>query len=1227
MKHFTLRVLIAFSLIFSLQANAINQSISVSTEKTSSKVLTSNQNEMNLQFHFGNINYFDVKTPKGVFTELQMPDAFSNGKIGEPNLPAQKKLIAIPFGAELHVTVNSFNIQTIDLGENGIKHALMPLQYDIPKNMDPSDVPFQYKEEIYTSKNFTESEIASVEILGVMRGVRIARITVEPIRYNPSTNQLEVYNDINVSISYENANWALTENTFRASYSPAFTIAYKTLLNIDNLYDDYPDILTFPVNMLIVANPMFTDALQPFIEWKTKMGYYLTVAYTDEIGSSSDEIKTWVHNEYNTGLANGNAPDFVVFVGDVQQVPASTTGSASGRKTDLYYASVDGDMFPEMYYGRLSATNAAQLTSQLDKILYYEKYEFATPEYLDDVTLIAGADASNNPAYGQPTINYGTENYYNTEHGYDDINVYLTNYSGCYDDERIRVSFINYTAHCAENVWANPPLSINDVNNFDNPNEYPIAVGNCCMSADFGYGECIGEAWMRAANKGGAGYIGSSPSSYWKGDMYWSVGAWPMPSSGGYTPTFEETTMGAYDGAWGDTYYCLDALVFVGNLAVSEADAQSWNLDAAPLYYWQAYNTLGDPSMMPYNTQASDNDVNHMDILPIGVNQYEVSAEPGSYVAITKDGTIHGTAYVDESGVAMVDLDPIMDAGDVSIVVTKSQYIPYMAIVQAAALEGPFLSISNYVFDNGTTAVDYGSSVSLDITIKNLGTETSDDVTITLSGDDAYCTLTSNATISVGSIAPDETITIEDAYSFDIADFVDDMYTVDFDVDIEGTSKEIWESNITFDIYAPVPAFGTYTIDDASGNNNGRIDAGETVDITIQTLNNGHAASPAGSLAVASSSSFITVNTSSVDVSAIDASGMQEVTFTITAEDNTPIGTLIDIQLDYSAEDYSATYTLQEIIGLVTEDFESGDFTSFDWQMNDHPWTIVDADEAYEGEHAAKSGSISGNQQSTLELAYSVVATGDLSFYYKVSSESGYDKLKFYIDGAVQDDWSGDVAWSQAIYSVSAGDHVFKWEYMKDGSVDGGEDCAWLDNIVFPATASSTLTAAFSVDETDPCDGTSVNFTSTSIGDVSTWSWTFEGGDPATSTEENPEVSYETAGNYDVTLVVTDADNNTAEIVKDDFITVHNCTGIDNIEAAIHLYPNPNNGNFYLDIQGMDHADMKIMNSIGRIVYQENDMTIDNSMKEIDLSNEAKGIYMIIVENNDQRIIEKVIIK
>ena len=82
------------------------------------------------------------------------------------------------------------------------------------------------------------------------------------------------------------------------------------------------------------------------------------------------------------------------------------------------------------------------------------------------------------------------------------------------------------------------------------------------------------------------------------------------------------------------------------------------------------------------------------------------------------------------------------------------------------------------------------------------------------------------------------------------------------------------------------------------------------------------------------------------------------------------------------------------------------------------------------------------------------------------------------------------------------------------------------------------LTANFEADNQYICIDGSVNFTDLSVGDPISWLWTFEGGDPASSTDQNPQgIVYSTAGSYDVTLEVTNA-NTTDSYTADDFITV-----------------------------------------------------------------------------------------
>lgn len=89
----------------------------------------------------------------------------------------------------------------------------------------------------------------------------------------------------------------------------------------------------------------------------------------------------------------------------------------------------------------------------------------------------------------------------------------------------------------------------------------------------------------------------------------------------------------------------------------------------------------------------------------------------------------------------------------------------------------------------------------------------------------------------------------------------------------------------------------------------------------------------------------------------------------------------------------------------------------------------------------------------------------------------------------------------------------------------------WLNIQLQPAAANFTASA------TTINPGGSVTFTSQNCIPVTSWNWIFEGGVPATSTQQNPVVQFPQAGIFDVKLIVT-ANGTTDTIVKQDYIKV-----------------------------------------------------------------------------------------
>lgn len=143
--------------------------------------------------------------------------------------------------------------------------------------------------------------------------------------------------------------------------------------------------------------------------------------------------------------------------------------------------------------------------------------------------------------------------------------------------------------------------------------------------------------------------------------------------------------------------------------------------------------------------------------------------------------------------------------------------------------------------------------------------------------------------------------------------------------------------------------------------------------------------------------------------------------------------------------------TVASAVGTGNSDLQSaveltsGAITSFG--DDNSLWTLTTA-VSHDGVDSACSGSISHNEAST--MAVSLVGPGELSFRYKISTESSYDWFYFYVDDMLWNGWSGQSSgFTQISLHLGPGKHLVRWIYDKDFSVSSGDDCVWIDNITW----------------------------------------------------------------------------------------------------------------------------------------------------------------------------------
>jgi PKD repeat protein len=1167
-------------------------------------ITATTRGNINFRHELATLSSLEVAGDNQSFVQLMSAGYNYSMQEGAPMLPVLKKLIEIPFGATYEVVVTNVVTQTYSLRDFGIKNSLFPAQPSVSKSDERAHIPLVIDATVYNLDDWFGFETVQIEELGVMRGVHLARLEVSPLRYNPVRGELQVITAFDGEIRFSNGQTQAGEAEKARVYSPYYNSMFDQLINYQK--PDAGETLralpgAAPVTYIIVSDPMFQATLQPFVAWKTKKGYKVIEAYTNNpaVGTTTTSIKNYLKNFYNNPPQGVHSQTFVLIVGDVAQVPAFN-GSAGSHVTDLYYCEYTNDIFPECFYGRFSATTLAQLQAQIDKTLEYEQYTFPDPTFLDEVVLVAGADASHQLTWGNGQINYGTQYYFNAAHGLLSHTYLQPEPSGGNYSANIRqdisngVGYANYSAHCSPSGWADPSFTISHISSLTNAHQYALMVGNCCSSVEF-QTTCFGEEIMRAPLKGAIGYIGGSNSTYWNEDFWWGVGYENISSN----PSYNSTHLGAYDRTFhdrsgittNDWYVTQGQMPSAGNLAVTQAGSSLKN------YYWEIYHLMGDPSLMVYFSQAPAISVSYPPLLPLSAATVEVNTAPYAYVAITKGGVLLGAALANSSGLAQVSLLPVTQPGVADVVVTGQNLRPWQGTLMFATPNGPFISVESYAVNdadaNGNGLAEYGETVSLNIAFKNLGNAAGNNINLALTTTSQFVTINQSQGL-LPSINAGQTIALSDVFEFEIANNVPDNEALTFNLTATSGS-DMWESQLNLTAHAPLLAYSSYTINDASGNNNGKLDPGETVTLTVTAINSGTAAANSVMGQLTTASSYITVITTqpqplgNMGPDANAAAG-----FSLICSPSTPAGHSISFDINLTAaQGITAAGTFSVIAGQI-------------------PVLIVDMDPNQNSANLIASAinangiatEITTSFPNNLNLYASVfVCLGIYSSNYKLSATQGQVLANYltaggnlYMEGG--DTWyydpqtavhsmfgiqglsdgsgdlgtiagvnntmtqgmsftySGDNNWIDRLTTTGNGVGILKNqspEYfcavamqgagyrtigmsMEFGGLMGNRN-ALMEKYLLHFGLLQPVTADFTADATTVSEGATVHFFNQSGGSPATFVWSFPGGTPGTSTAENPMVTYEDAGLFSVTLTVT-LGSNSSTVTKNNYITV-----------------------------------------------------------------------------------------
>jgi PKD repeat protein len=1138
------RIMLIITSMILFHFSASSGNVQLNNGKTNVVFKESNYSKLVLASNVAGFSFTDINTPAGLFSMLSM-DGFGRRNVeGAPALPVYRKLIEVPLNSTFSVRILRAHYQEFSMDAIGMKSPVTPAQPPLSKGDEPSKVPFIYNKELYTASGWIADDLASVSYVGTLRSLNLARVDLSPVQYNPSERKLRIYDVLEIEIGFENANIPSTLELKRKKASPYFNSLYRLAENYKPLPVTDELIAASPVTYVLVSDPMFQTTLQPFIEWKKRKGFRVIEGYTNNVavGNTTTSIKAYLQNLYNNPAPGFNAPSFVLFVGDVAQIPA-WAGSAGSHYTDLRYCEYTNDNFPEVYYGRFSATTIAQLQPQIDKTLEYEQYLMPDPSFLNEAVMVAGADASFQ-THSNGQIYYGTENYFNAAHGILS-HTYLqpepsgANYSqSIHDNVSAGVAYANYTAHCGESGWASPSFVISDIAGLTNAHKYCLMVGNCCLSCKFD-ANSFAEEQLRAANKGSVGYIGGSNNTYWDEDFWWGCGFKTVALHPPYDPAHQ----GAYDGTFhdhgepvSDWFVTQGQMVVCGNYAVEESSS------SLKQYYWEIYHLMGDPSLMIYYSVPTALTATYQNPLMIGMASLAVNTAPYAYIALSLNGTLLDARLADASGAATLAFSPLATVGNLDIVITKQNRQPLIGIIQVIPATGPYvIYTSSTVSDpipggNNNGSMEYGETNQLNVSLGNVGVQNAPDVLATLSTTSLFITMTDD-TENFGNIAPAQTILRNNAYSYTVASNIPDQQQVHFVVHAvsEGNS---WNSEFNMTANAPVLQIGVMTVQDNGPgcNNDGILDPGETANLVIAASNTGHAdiTNVTGTLSFTGGTNpYLVINNNNFSVGSLAAGGSGNSVFSVTANALTPVGTPVDLTFTVSGGatgQYSTSSAKQVVIGLIPT------FTIGNTSVTTCVGTFFDT--------GGLSGSYQNNENFT-ETFYPSTPGSMIRFTFtSFNTESGYDFLRIYngtnTSAPLIGTYNGTTG--PGIVTASNPSGALTFNFTSDASVT---PAGWSATVSCYSTSVPPVTD-FSATPLNPLAGQTVAFTDLSSNFPASWTWSispstaaFTGGTSAAS--QNPQVQFSAVGLYTITLTSANTYGSDSES-KVNYINVTNCT-------------------------------------------------------------------------------------
>lgn len=415
---------------------------------------------------------------------------------GSPDIPIVEKLIRVESKGEIKIKIISLTNKSID--------SPYPKPFRLPVSQSGLIAPEKYDTAAYNFFKTTDPVyIKSIEVVG---DYRVARVAFSPVRYN-SEGVFQIIRSAEVLITTSNNS---SESDFQRGVGrleKRYAPFYKNILNVDG-----GDVRREGENIVptycFIGNDETLDAVEELINWKIRKGLNVIIANTSDIGSSYNQIDSWIESTYQTvdGLM------FVLLVGDEDIIASNSMNcpySQVKSPSDNAYGVIGSGYHPTVHVGRLTTADKGISVHEYQawKIVKYESEPEEGPWMASAETW--GCSSPN----GQPSASYWQDI---LEGAGMSCNMELEAYGAAKGMTLVGhfnegLTTFSMKGHGNDQSWASASIGQSQVSSMSNGMKQPWINNIACLNSRFQYSyyTCFAEAMMTTGEIGNAkGCIG-----------------------------------------------------------------------------------------------------------------------------------------------------------------------------------------------------------------------------------------------------------------------------------------------------------------------------------------------------------------------------------------------------------------------------------------------------------------------------------------------------------------------------------------------------------------------------------------------------------------------------------------------------------------------------------------------------------------------------------------------